>query len=118
MHEWMTDAGHTPHLVVDVAVDGVTVPDQHVNDGKIILNVSWTATEGLDLGNEHISFSARFGGKSHDVVLPVSAVMGIYARETGQGMIFSDEAGPPPPKNSTTEKNGPGNKRPQLKIVK
>lgn len=117
MHEWMSDAGHTPHIVVDVAVDGVLVPDQHINDGKIILNVSWSATDGLDLGNEHISFTARFGGNSYDVVLPVPAVMGIYARETGQGMIFSEEGEPPPADDSTDNKGNLG-KRPQLKIVK
>lgn len=91
MHEWMSDNGLTPHIVVDALREGVDVPQQHVQNGKIILNASYAATEGLQLGNEHVMFSARFGGVAHNVCVPVDAVMGIYARESGQGMIFTEE---------------------------
>ena len=96
MHEWISDSQCTPHLVVDAAFAGVEVPRQYVQDGKIVLNVSWSATAQLQLGNDEVSFSGRFGGASMHVRVPVQAVLAIYARETGQGMIFADEAEPPP----------------------
>jgi stringent starvation protein B len=92
MHEWMGDNGYTPHIVVDASVDGVSVPREHVKDGKIILNISETAAHNLKLVNTAISFRARFSGVPFDVWGPMSAVMGIYARETGQGMIFSHDS--------------------------
>lgn len=97
MHEWMSDSGHTPHIVVDVGLPGVTVPMEHARDGKIILNISATAAHGLELANDQVSFRARFGGTPFDVRVPVEAVMGIYAKETGQGMIFSQGGQEPDP---------------------
>ncbi|HUO79778.1 MAG TPA: ClpXP protease specificity-enhancing factor [Steroidobacteraceae bacterium] len=91
MHEWMTDNGQTPPLVVDATVEGVVVPRQYVRDGKIVLNVGYSATAGLVMKNDAIGFSARFSGVACDVSLPVQSVIGIYAAETGQGMIFSDD---------------------------
>ena len=91
MHEWMGDNVHTPHIVVDAGVDGVTVPQEHVKDGKIILNISETAAHNLKLNNSAISFRARFSGVPFDVWVPMKSVLGIYARETGQGMIFSHD---------------------------
>lgn len=92
MHEWMGDNGSTPHIVVDTSVDGVTVPPEHIKDGKIILNISASAAHNLKLGNDAVSFRARFGGVPFDVWVPMRSVLGIYARETGQGMIFSHDA--------------------------
>ncbi len=92
MHEWMGDNGNTPHIVVDATVEGVSVPSQHVKDGKIILNISDSAAHNLQLRNDVITFRARFGGVPFDVIVPMSAVLGIYARETGQGMIFSHDS--------------------------
>jgi stringent starvation protein B len=119
MHEWMTDNNQTPHLVVDAAIEGVVVPRQYVRDGKIVLNVGYAATAGLVIKNEAINFSARFGGTAFEVYLPVHAVLGIYARETGQGMIFSDDE-PAPEPNGSPPKPGGGDepRRPQLKVVK
>jgi stringent starvation protein B len=97
MHEWISDSQCTPHLVVDAGVTGVEVPRQYVQDGKIVLNVSWSATAQLQLGNDELSFSGRFGGASMQVRSPIAAVLAIYARETGQGMIFADDAEQPPP---------------------
>jgi stringent starvation protein B len=120
MHEWMVDNGFTPHLVVDATREGVRVPAAHVKDGKIVLNVSPTATRALTLGNELVSFEARFGGVSQQLAIPIGAVLGIYARETGQGMIFSeDDSLPPAPDGGGPPSPvGSDDRRPKLKLVK
>lgn len=121
MHEWMLDNGFTPHLVVDAKREGVRVPAGHVQDGRIILNVSPSATRALTLGNEHVSFEARFGGVSEQLSIPIDAVLGIYARETGQGMIFGEEdASPPSPDGNAPAPPPAGgdDRRPKLKVVK
>jgi stringent starvation protein B len=138
IHEWITDSLCTPHIVVDATLEGVEVPRQYVKDGKIVLNVSWNATANLRIGNEELSFSGRFGGSSMSVSIPITAVLAIYARETGQGMIFTDEdveaAAPATtdataPPTSKPGENGsgdqpppprrpPGGGRAKLKVVK
>ena len=120
MHEWMLDTGFTPHLVVDAKRDGVRVPTSHVKDGKIVLNVSPTATRALDLGNDAVTFEARFGGVSQQLVVPVSAVLGIYARETGQGMIFGEDDAPAaaPEGDEPSPPPSGGNRRAKLKVIK
>ena len=120
LHEWISDSGETPHIVVDAAAEGVVVPRQYVKDGKIVLNVSFSATQALKLGNDAVSFEARFSGASFAVHVPVRAVLGIYARETGEGMVFSEadlgpQPPPSPPKPPAAEEGRP---RPQLKVVK
>ena len=98
IHEWISDSGCTPHIVVDATMQGVEVPRAYVKDGKIVLNISWSATAQLQMRNDEVSFSGRFGGASMHVRIPIGSVLAIYARETGQGMIFSeDDAGPPAP---------------------
>jgi stringent starvation protein B len=91
MHEWMSDTGFTPHLLVDASLAGVDVPRQHVENDKIVLNVSHSATRDLELGNDQISFEARFAGTPQLVIVPIAAVLGIYAKESGEGLVFSDE---------------------------
>lgn len=134
IHEWISDSNCTPHLVVDAGIAGVEVPRQYVKDGKIVLNVSWNATANLRLGNDEVSFSGRFGGVSMSVRAPLHAVLAIYARETGQGMIFADDdvdapGSGPVPAAGATDGNGPGDddpkptapadgRRARLKIVK
>ena len=117
MHEWMGDNGHTPHIVVDASIDGVTVPAEHVKDGKIILNISHSAAHNLKLTNDAVSFRARFSGVPFDVWVPMKSVLGIYARETGQGMIFShdSDAGEQKVREEDAE---PTRSRPHLKVVK
>ena len=114
MHEWMADNGFTPHIVVDTSHDGVSVPREHVKDGKIILNISDSAAHNLKLTNDAVSFRARFGGVPFDVWAPVRSILGIYARETGQGMIFSQDAEPPELQEEIEETRS----RPHLTIVK
>jgi stringent starvation protein B len=123
MHEWISDSSCTPHIVVDAGAAGVEVPRQYVRDGKIILNVSWTATSQLRLTNDEVSFQGRFGGASINVRVPLAAVLAIYARETGQGMIFTDEEGGPgaaagTPGGEPKPPSPPGGKRAKLKVVK
>ena len=118
MHQWITECGNTPHVIVDAGYEGAEVPRAYVKDGKIVLNLSEGATQRLRLGNEEVEFDARFAGVVHHVRLPVSAVLGIYARETGEGMVFSEQdLGPGPPTRPTQAEEG-GPRRPQLKVVK
>jgi stringent starvation protein B len=91
LYEWIADNGMTPHLLVDATRSGVQVPVHAVKDGRIVLNVAERAVARLEMTNELIRFSARFGGVSHSVSVPVSAVLAIYARETGQGMALPDD---------------------------
>jgi stringent starvation protein B len=107
---------------VDAKREGVRVPEGHVKDGKIVLNVSPSATRGLSLGNDAVTFEARFGGVSRQLAIPIAAVLGIYARETGQGMIFSDDEAPPTPpggdgKPPATPPRASG-RRAKLKVIK
>jgi len=92
MHEWMGDNNHTPHIVVDAGVEGVSVPREHVKDGKIILNISDTAAHNLKLTNDAVSFRARFSGVPFDVWVPMRSVLGIYARGRGQGMSICHDS--------------------------
>ena len=87
LHDWCTDNGFTPYLAVQVSA-GMQVPMEYVKNNEIVLNVGFEATSALSLGNEAISFKARFGGKSRDISVPVDHVVAIYARENGQGMAF------------------------------
>ncbi|MEH6415438.1 ClpXP protease specificity-enhancing factor [Pseudomonas sp. CGJS7] len=91
LYEWIADNGMTPHLLVDATRPAVQVPAHAVKDGKIVLNVAARAVSHLEMGNDFIRFSARFGGVSHPVSVPVGAVLAIYARETGQGMALPED---------------------------
>ena len=129
LHEWCVDQGMTPHLLV--AVDAQTrVPVAYVKDGEIVLNLNYSATKDLQIDNEAITFAARFGGVSHNLYVPMSAVRGIFARENGQGMFFQpeeeegavadsgpEEAAPLPSPDSEKKKPATG-KKPSLKLVK
>lgn len=87
LHDWCTDNGYTPYLAV--YVDGsVQVPAEYVKNNEIVLNASFEATSSLQLGNDFVSFKARFGGTAREIVVPIDHVIAIYARENGQGMAF------------------------------
>ena len=87
LHEWCTENGFTPYVAVFVDAS-VRVPPEYVKNNEIVLNVGFEATSALQLGNEFIEFKARFGGSSREIVVPVTHVIAIYARENGQGMAF------------------------------
>ena len=93
IHEWCSDHGFTPYLVVSVR-DKMQVPMEYVKNGEIVLNISYNATRSLNLSNDFVSFSARFNGVSRDIMIPVGAVVSIFSRENGEGMGFEYEAPP------------------------
>jgi stringent starvation protein B len=117
LYEWIVDNRCTPHLLVEVQGDDVRVPKQYAENGVIVLNVSPTAVKGLTLGNERITFSARFAGTPHAIDVPVSAVQAIYARENGQGIVLSDAATSAAKAEPSVEP-APTNRAPHLTIVK
>lgn len=110
LYEWIADNGMTPHILVDAAQPGVRVPAHTVKDGRVVLNIADRAVARLELDNDAVRFTARFGGVSHPVMVPVSAVLAIYARETGQGMALPEDGGaaePPPDDDPTPPDDGP-----------
>lgn len=125
LYDWIVDNNCTPYILVNALADEVDVPRQFVKDGQIVLNVSPSAIVGFLVDNEAVSFNGRFGGVPTAIYVPVSAVMGIYARENGQGMVFDLDDSPEPPK---PKPDGTGttralvsslpSARPSLKVVK
>ena len=114
VYDWAVANGFTPHVVVDAARPGVQVPAAHVQDGKIVLNVSPRAVAQFELDEHGLRFSARFGGRPTGVASPLAAVRAVYARENGQGVAFPDEedgAPPEPPAGAPTPRKGPMLKR-------
>lgn len=90
-YQWLLDNECTPHLVVNAELPGVQVPYEHVKDGQIVLNIAPHAIGDIEMSNERVMFSARFGGKPFQLIIPMAAVMAIYARENGAGTMFEDE---------------------------
>lgn len=126
-YDWIVDNELTPYIVVDALLPGTQVPQQHVKDGQIVLNVSPGACASLHMDNQHLCFEARFGGVPMRIDVPCHAVLAIYARENGAGTVFTPEeiepsAGPSdvpssgskPDESSAKVKKG----RPNLKVVK
>lgn len=115
VYDWAVENSLTPHIVVDAAHPGVRVPPGYAQDGKVILNISPRATQGLQLNADGVLFSARFGGKSYEIDCPLPSVRALYARENGQGVAFPDsDEGPPtagPAAPSTAPRKGPTLKR-------
>ncbi|UVJ43250.1 ClpXP protease specificity-enhancing factor [Pseudomonas sp. LS1212] len=130
LYEWIVDNDCTPHMLVNAEYPGVQVPQGFASDGQIVLNISPSAVRHLHMDNEAVSFEGRFGGVAHTLYVPTSSILGIYARENGQGMVFDleppvidddeveeglesapepDDDGPQPPRPSG---------RPSLKVVK
>ncbi len=114
IYEWIVDNSLTPHLLVNAEFPGVVLPGDFVEDGKIVLNIRPEAIQGLVLGNDEIQFNARFSGKAMRISAPTKAVLAIYAKENGKGMIFDQEDidDEPPPEQPKTQQ------RPQLRVVK
>ena len=129
LYEWIADNDMTPHLLVDATQPGVRVPAHTVNEGKVVLNIAARAVAHLNMDNDAVAFTARFGGVSHAVIVPMGAVLAVYARETGQGMALPPEengqAGPAGPASNPPGDETPpddGNEPPKrgghLRIVK
>ncbi|WP_303288639.1 ClpXP protease specificity-enhancing factor [Marinobacter sp. SS8-8] len=126
-NEWILDNDCTPYIVVDAGIQGVQVPTEHVANGQIVLNISPGAVRGLVIGNGALEFSARFAGVPMQVFIPLQAIMAIYAKENGEGMVFGSEPGSPDPDGTARESGGapsPSGQedrpsgRPTLKVVK
>ena len=127
LYEWIVDNGCTPHLLVNAEFPQVRVPAGYANDGQIVLNVSPSAVRNMHMDNEAISFEGRFGGVPHSLYIPTGAMLAIYARENGQGMVFESEP-PADDEDSGPEPDGEGpgpsdepprpSGRPSLKVVK
>ena len=125
LYDWILENQCTPYVLVDAFGSGVEVPQDHVKDGQIILNISPTAVQSISISNEAIAFNGRFGGIPKKVLVPIKYILGIYAKENGQGMIFEAEELPEPPSPpdeplNTKSKGSSGKKstKPSLKIVK
>ncbi len=104
-YEWIVDNGYTPHILVDAQLPGVKVPEESVVNGQIVLNITGAAVQRLTLDNDAVRFGARFAGVHWEIVVPIGAVMAIYARENGRGITFSDDDQemPAPSTESTSE---------------
>ncbi len=124
LHQWMLDNNCTPYILVNAFINGVEVPQDYVKDGQIVLNISPRAIKTLNISNTGIEFEGRFGGIPTKVYVPTAAVLGIYARENGQGMMFDDDDPMPEPPSPVTEGDADfkGKKdksgKPTLRVVK
>ena len=121
LHQWILDNQCTPYILVDTTMPNVSVPEEYVENGQIVLNISPSAIQDLLMDDDGISFNARFGGVPMAVFVPTVGVLAIYAKENGQGMMFGTEPGAPsldePPTPPEPPKPSQGGK-PSLKIVK
>lgn len=113
IYDWIIDNQLTPYLLVDAGLQGVHVPQEYVNNGKIMLNIAPEAVQSLDMAGDELSFHARFNGKPTHIYLPMSATLAIYAKENGRGMVFNDEDDTPSGPAEDKGKSGPS-----LRIVK
>ena len=120
LYEWILDNDCTPYVLVNALGKGVEVPQQYVKDGQIVLNISPSAVVDLVINNESLFFNGRFGGISTDVFVPMPCIIGIYARENGQGMVFEHDEGPTPEPPAPSPPPAPSriDKKPALKVVK
>ncbi len=120
IYDWCADSGLTPYLAV--RVDGQTrVPTSYIKDGEIVLNLSLDAVRNLHMGNEEITCGGRFGGVPHEIIVPISAVIGIFAKENGQGLVFQgQESTPTPPSGDGGGKpsDNPAAAKSHLRVVK
>ena len=123
IYEWICDNKLTPHILVDATQPNTMVPEQFIQDGQIVLNIVPHAVHGLHISNDAISFSARFGGVARDIYVPIAAVLGIYARENGQGLFFDPseyehiQNDPNALKSSTEEQTETPKKKPSLRLL-
>ena len=117
LHEWISDNGLTPYLLVDAAVDGVRVPPGAAKDGRVVLNTAARAVTQFEISNDYVRFMARFSGVSQAVHVPMAAVLAVYAQENGQGMMFQAEDAPAEPPPAAPPPEEPP-KRPRLRVIK
>lgn len=118
-YDWIVDNQLTPYILVDANYPNLQIPKEHVSQGRIVLNISPTATRGLVLENDRIVFTARFSGETQQVFVSPESVLEIYAKENGRGIAFAPEEGsPPPPNKEASDADATGRNKPSLKLVK
>ena len=118
LYEWILENECTPYVLVNAMAKNAQVPQEYVKNGQIVLNISPVAVTNLLLSNEAMQFNGRFGGVPMDIYVPIEAVMGIYARENGQGMIFDNEEPTPDPEPEQPTQSKTKSPKPSLKVVK
>lgn len=122
LYDWLLDNEVTPYILVDASQEQVMIPTGIATDGKVVLNLAPSAIQKFELNNDYLSFSARFGGVAQDIYCPIVAVLAIYARENGEGMMFPDEAEQTDLMKGTSIKGEKGkskkSSKPTLKIIK
>ena len=116
LYQWILDNGNTPHVLIDTTSGEVMIPPGVGDDGTAVLNLAPQAVQNLEISNDYLSFSARFNGVAGDVYCPIDSLMGIYARETGTGMMFPPEEGDSAGGSDVDDKDKP--KGPTLKVIK
>ena len=116
VYDWAADNGYTPHLLISADAQGVAVPREFVKEGRITLNISPMAVQNLDLARDPIRFFARFSGKPFEVEVPSGAVLAVFARENGEGIVFSEVESPGRCSNNLQEKPSKRYKPPQVPI--
>ena len=132
LYEWIVDSEEVPYLLVDATIQGVEVPQEHVHDGQIVLNVGPNAVKDLDVGEDYLMFGSRFGGRHFDIVLPMMAIRAIYCKDSGEGMVFPEETSVQTPMqngtkyaaergaedaDSSTDEDPDGDGKPKLRLV-
>jgi len=126
LYQWIVDNDCSPYVLVDAYSRGVEVPQEYVKEGQIVLNISPSAVANLSVSPQGLRFNARFGGIPMDIFAPMAAVLGIYARENGQGMMFDLEVEPDPPNEppqgpklvSSKKRDSRSGDKPSLRVVK
>ena len=114
IYQWILDNNLTPHILVDAGSGSYGVPAGFIDDGKVVLNISPVAAQALDIGGEQLAFKARFDGIAVKITIPVTAILAIYAKENGRGMVLPEEESG----DGQSVDQTPGDKKPHLKIVK
>lgn len=127
-YEWIVDNSFTPYIVINAEFPDVQVPQEFIEEGRIVLNISPFAIRDFHVDNTYVSFNARFSGVPHDIYAPIKSVTAVYAKENGRGMVFKDDDeddDDPPPKGSSNEGSSKGSKsdkgdgkKPKLTVVK
>ncbi len=111
MYQWLIDNQKTPYILVDTEEENVMVPERFIDDGKIVLNITPSAISHLELGDEAVTFQAKFSGVMEHIYVPVISIMAIYAYENGRGMVFGEEDS-----GDDGDDNSP--KKPSLRVIK
>jgi stringent starvation protein B len=125
IYEWIADNDLTPYVLVDAGAEGVEVPAHVIQDGKVVLNISMNAVRNLELGNQYVSFDARFAGKAEQILVPIAAIEVVYAKENGVGMALNSKTDELPPEpdgpshdDDSPPPSPPPKPRPSLRVVK